>query len=423
MSPRPLRALIALIFLAHHAAAQTAQPSINPDEGRPQVHWNEARQIIGKLAFVSGKCIDVNTAGRVTFINFDTQRPARFAGVIFSENLNKFPKPPKELYTGKFVRIRGTVSTFRDAPQIVITSPDQIEILATLPPSALGAKSTPSPRPQTKPGEVVVAAYNILNLFDEYDDPYRDDEGTPPKPREQMQHVAQSIEALNADVIALEEVENRDYLQRFVDVFLPDLGYDNVVLFEGNDNRGIDVALISRLPVGEVRSRRHLRFPGHDGAPARFNRDILSVTIEPEGGQPFEMWCVHLKSNSGGREESEPIRLAEARELRRLLDKSLAANPQARIIVTGDFNDTPGTPTMKTILGQGSTALWSPASDLPGQPPMTYNTGEFKSMIDFMLCSPAMKARYVKGSFNVPQGSIETTGSDHNPIVATFSVN
>jgi endonuclease/exonuclease/phosphatase family metal-dependent hydrolase len=381
--------------MASQARAQSSPP-INPDEGRPQVHWNEARQIVGKLAFVSGKCIDVNTAGRVTFINFDTQRPARFAGVIFTENLNKFPKPPKALYTGKFVRIRGTVSTFRGAPQIVITSPDQIEILTTLPPSTLGAESTPTPRRQIKPGQIVVAAYNVLNLFDDHDDPYRDDEGTPPKPREQMQHVAQSIEALNADVIALEEVENRDYLQRFVDVFLPDLGYDNVVLFEGNDLRGIDVALISRLPIGEV----------HDGAPARFNRDVLAVTIEPDGGQPFEMWCVHLKSNSGGREEAEPIRLAEARELRRLLDKAFAANPQARIIVTGDFNDTPGTPTLNTIIGQGSTALWSPASDLPGQPPMTYNTGDFKSMIDFMLCSPAMKARYVNGSFSVPQGSI-----------------
>jgi endonuclease/exonuclease/phosphatase family metal-dependent hydrolase len=366
----------------------------------------------------------VNTAGRITFINFDAQRPARFAGVIFSENLAKFPRPPKELYEGKIVRIRGTVSTFRDQPQIIITSPDQLEVLDRLPPSTLaGGRAAPAPRRPVKPGQIVVGAYNVLNLFDEYDDPYRADEGTPAKPRSELQHLAQSIAALNADVIALEEVENRDYLQRFVDVFLPDLGYEQVVLFEGNDTRGIDVALISRVPIGEVRSRRHLRFPGHDGAAARFNRDVLAVTIEPDGGQPFEMWCVHLKSNSGGREEAEPIRLAEARAVRALLDRALAADPEARIIVAGDFNDTPGTPTLTTIVGQGSTALWSAADDLPGDPPDTYNAGDFKSMIDFMLCSPAMKQRYVKGSFNVPQGSVETTGSDHNPIVATFSVN
>ena len=54
---------------------------------------------------------------------------------------------------------------------------------------------------------------------------------------------------------------------------------------------------------------------------------------------------------------------------------------------------------------------------------LTYNKGEFKSIIDFMLVSPALRQRYIKGSFRVPQGSIETTGSDHNPIVATFQTN
>jgi hypothetical protein len=34
-----------------------------------------------------------------------------------------------------------------------------------------------------------------------------------------------------------------------------------------------------------------------------------------------------------------------------------------------------------------------------------------------------MRSRYIKGTFNVPQGSIEATGSDHNPIVAAFKMN
>jgi exonuclease III len=68
-------------------------------------------------------------------------------------------------------------------------------------------------------------------------------------------------------------------------------------------------------------------------------------------------------------------------------------------------------------------AMWSAHTDLDNPKIDTYNTGEFKSMIDYMLCSPAMHQRYVKGSFRVPQGSIETTGSDHNPIVATFQTN
>jgi endonuclease/exonuclease/phosphatase family metal-dependent hydrolase len=401
------------------ALTTPAKGQINPDEGRPQVMWEEARQVVGKTAFVSGQVLNVSTAGRITFINFDPQRPTRFVAVIFEENLGNFPKPPKEMYAGKLVRVRGPVALFRDQPQIAVTSPEQIEILDKLP----GTTDAPQPIPRAKPGQLVIASYNSLNLFDDVDDPYHEDEGTPAKPREQMMRWAQSIESLNADVIALEEVENRGYLQRFVDVFLPDLGYKEVVLFEGNDGRGIDVALISRVPIGQVRSNRHLDFAGEDGVMQHFQRDLLQVTVQPEGGEPIEIWVVHLKSKRGDDPASEVTRVAEATEIRRQLDERLKADAEARIIVTGDFNDLPESKTIQTIIGGGPTAMWSAHTDLANPDVDTYNTGEHKSMIDFMLCSPAMHQRYVKDSFRVPQGSIETTGSDHNPIVATFQTN
>jgi endonuclease/exonuclease/phosphatase family metal-dependent hydrolase len=358
----------------------------------------------------------------MTFINFDEQRPVRFAGVIRNESLTNFPKPPAEMYNGKIVRIRGQVSVFRDQPQIMITSPEQVEVLDKLP----SKSDAPRPKPKPKPGQLTIAEYNTLNLFDDVDDPYREDEGTPAKPREQMQHLAASIESLNADVIAMEEVENRDYLQRFVDAFLPNQGYDNVVLFEGNDMRGIDVALISRVPVGPVTSHKYLRFKGPDGATQHFQRDLLSVTLEPEGGQPLEVWVVHLKSKRGGEGDNDPseaIRLAEAMEIRKLLDERLAKDPQARIIVTGDFNDTPESKSIQTVLGSGPTAMWSAISDLgPSPKVVTFNEEPFRTVIDHMLCTPAMHERYIKGSFKSPQGSVSSTGSDHNPIVATFKV-
>jgi endonuclease/exonuclease/phosphatase family metal-dependent hydrolase len=414
----PRLVLFSALVLFAAACTSPAQSPIGRDEGRPQVLWQEAGQVVGKSALVAGEVIGVPTVGTITFINFDEQRPVRFAGVIRQENLGNFPKPPAEMYNGKIVRIRGMVSMYRDQPQIIVTSPDQVEVLDVLPTTS----TIPFPMARPKPGQLTVAAYNILNLFDDVDDPYREDEATPPKPREQMQALAQSIESLGADVIALEEVENRDYLQRFVDVFLPHLGYDEVVLFEGNDMRGIDVAVVSRVPIGEVRSHRHLKFKGPDGAVQHFQRDLLSITVEPQGGPPVEVWVVHLKSKRGGNDAaSEAIRLAEAMQIRKLLDERLARDAQARIIVTGDFNDTADSKSLKTIVGSGPTAMWSAMADLgPNPRVLTYNEGDFKSIIDFMLCSPAMHQRYVTGSFRVPQGSIATTGSDHNPIVATF---
>jgi endonuclease/exonuclease/phosphatase family metal-dependent hydrolase len=415
-----VRRLFAGLFLVCLLAVRVApvRAQIDPDEGRPQVMWEEAGQIVGKTALVYGKVIGVPTVGNITFINFDEQRPVRFAGVIFEDNLANFPKPPAEMYNGQIVRIRGTVSVYRDQPQIVVTSPEQVEILDELP----GATDAPQPVQRATPGQLTVAAYNALNLFDAEDDPYREDETTPAKPREEMEHLAQSIESLNADVIAMVEVENRDYLQRFVDVFLPELGYNHVVLFEGNDMRGIDVALVSRVPIGPVRSHRHLRFTGPDGVVRWFQRDLLAVTVEPEGGQPVEIWVVHLKSKRGDDPTSEPIRLAEAAQIRRLLDEQFADDAEARIIVTGDFNDTIESPSIETIIGDGPTALWSAHADLANPDVVTYNEEPYRSMIDFMLCTPAMQQRYMKGSFRVPQGSIDTTGSDHNPIVATFRV-
>jgi endonuclease/exonuclease/phosphatase family metal-dependent hydrolase len=414
MNPRSLLAILLVLGLANRAAAQ-----IRPEEGRPQILWQDVRPLIGKAAFVSGKVINVNTAGSVTFVNFDDQRPARFTAVIFERDLTNFPIPPKEMYAGKIVQVSGTISVFKDQPQIVVTKPDQIKVLDKLPPTSVPKAAM---APKTNPGELVIAAYNILNLFDDHDDPYRSDEITLTKPREQLERLAESIRQLNADVIAVEEVENRDYLQRFVDVFLPEMGYRHVVLFEGNDNRGIDVGLISRIPVGPVESNRHVTFPGLDGSPRRFNRDVLEVTLLPEGAPPIEVWVVHLKSNAGGREEAEPIRIPEAQQVRRMLDEDLAANPDARIIITGDFNDTWDSNTMKTIVGPSECAMWSAGSESTDPALVTYNEGEFRSVIDFMLCSPAMARQFVKGSYRNPQGSVASTGSDHNPISATFRV-
>lgn len=408
-----------ILFLL--AGRVLAEPPIHPDEGLKNLRWQDARQAVGETAFISGKIIDVNTVGRVNFLNFDTKRPADFVVVVFREKLGNFPQPLKETYEGKIVRVRGVVSLFKDRPEMEVTSHDQIEILDELPPTddpeAASVKRNPSIE-----GQLVVASYNLLNLFDDEDDPYRHDEGTRAKPREELQHLAQSIAELNADVIAFQEVENRFYLERFVNVFLPELGYEHVVLFEGNDTRGIDVALISRVPVGPVRSYRHLKFTGPDGVERRFNRDLLAVTIEPPGAEPFEAWIVHLKSNSGGREFAEPVRMAEALKLRELLDQQLTGDPNARIIVLGDFNDTWESDTIQTIVGEGPHALWSATTELEGELPDTYNRGEYKSMIDFILCSPAMAKDYVKGSFRVIPGSPQSTGSDHNPVAVSFEL-
>ncbi|HEY3243216.1 MAG TPA: hypothetical protein VGM03_07680, partial [Phycisphaerae bacterium] len=53
---------------------------------------------------------------------------------------------------------------------------------------------------------------------------------------------------------------------------------------------------------------------------------------------------------------------------------------------------------------------------------VTYNKEPHRAMIDFILCSPALGARYAKGSYHITAGTVETNGTDHNPVSAAFDL-
>ena len=72
-------------------------------------------------------------------------------------------------------------------------------------------------------GVIKIASFNVLNLFDDYDDPYVENEVYPGKKTEEMKQLAATIRRLNADLVALEEVENRFFLEHFVASHLADM--------------------------------------------------------------------------------------------------------------------------------------------------------------------------------------------------------
>ncbi len=404
-----------------------------PTEGLPVARWDEAARLIGRRAVIYGKITDVGRTENIRFLNFrsrdgasgdddktkDADKNAKsaasdFTVVIFRESDSKFEKPYEELFLNKNVTIVGTVTLYRGSPQIVVGDPVQIQVVDKLPQTKIVA-----PVKITIGEELVIASYNVKNLFDNANDPYHSDEGTRAKPRSEMRHLARVIREINADVLALQEVESRGYLQQFLETMLYDMGYEHVVHFEGNDGRGIDVCLISRVPVGEVTSHRHHVFKAHDGGDQRFGRDLLRVELLPDGGDSFEVWVVHLKSNSGGKELNEPIRLGECQEVHRLIARRLKQDPDVSLILCGDFNDEFKSRTLRTILGDPP-ILRTTFDDLPESDRITYNKDPYRSMIDFILCSPAMAERMLPGSFQIRQGSEDESGSDHNPISARF---
>ena len=401
----------AWVQLGFVPSAATAQPPIDADEGLSVVSWSNADKVVGKTAVVTGKIVALGRSGRVNFLNFDATRRDVFKVVVFADHLSKFPKSLSELYHNQLVAVRGRVTLYKGVPQIEVTAPSQIRIVRSLPKSRI---VEPKSRKLSK--RVRIATFNVRNLFDDHDDPYYADETTVAKPRAELERLAGTINEIDADAIALQEVESRGYLERFNDVFLGDMSYE-VVHYSGNDGRGSGLAVLSRIPIGQVTSHRHRRFQTDDGKPTRFSRDLLCVELRHPFAPSFEVWVTHLKSKRGGAAETEPQRVAEVKEIRRIVAEKIRTNADARVLLMGDFNDTKESRPIRLLLEDPNLSAFF--DHLPANT-FTYNLDPYKDMIDFVFASRRASSGYVDGSYRVVNQSLQQSGSDHNPVVAEF---
>lgn len=298
---------------------------------------------------------------------------------------------------------------------------------------SLPLHAQPVAQPRTT---VTVAAYNIENLFDVFDDPYTADEGTKVKPREQLEQVATMIRKLNADVIAFEEIENENVLKAFITEMLGDMNYKYVAAATTNDGRGIRTAIASRLPIQSIVSYRFLDLTLEgDQRTWRFARDLMHVKLEVSKDRTLHAFVVHLKSKSsrgeGDDKQGASWRLAEATMARKIIDGILAKEPDAWILMTGDLNDTPDSPPIKQLIGDlpasatraASKGLTDLHEHLMGEDAISYLKKPYRSRIDYILTSPALAKRVVKESAKIVNSDTTlTAGSDHAPIIATFDV-
>lgn len=268
-----------------------------------------------------------------------------------------------------------------------------------------------------------VATYNVKNLFDAVDDPDHADETTPPKPVGEQLAAAASLRAVEADVVALQEVENREVLDEWVDTYLRGL-YPYRVLIEGNDPRGIDVAVLSRYPVTGVESHRDREFsvPGEERK-GRLQRDMLRVDLDVRG-HPFSVYTVHLKSHGGG-DRADRQRLGEARAMREILSEDMREYPRRDFVVMGDFNDTPESPAMQVFFA-GEEAGFHLHDVLEGRPLQERYTHPSDRpdwtprQIDYIMVPHHLRAR-VTGA-RVHRLPFSAMGSDHFIVSADVAL-
>ena len=249
--------------------------------------------------------------------------------------------------------------------------------------------------------------------------------------------IRESIKIMNPDVIALEEMGGTNALLE-LRASLQTEGqnfpfWEHVEAFDTN----IHVAVLSKLPI--VARRPHTNdFFLLDGRRFQVKRGFAEVDVQAATNFTVTLIAAHLKSRLAVPDADEAEeRLGEARVLRGLIDVRLAREPNAKLIILGDFNDTTGSATLREIIGRGKTRLFDtrPAErngdTAPAQPPYfeprdvawTYfygKTDEY-SRIDYVLLSPALKRNWLRDETYIPTIANWGTASDHRPIVAGFS--
>lgn len=272
-----------------------------------------------------------------------------------------------------------------------------------------------------------VGSYNCENFFDHKNDPYTRDETTEPKPESQLVELAKVIHAADADFLGVVETESEGALYEFTHQRLKDMNYKSVYVNHRDWGRGINNGCITRLPIDATTLYRFndLTLPD-DKRHWQFARDPVCFDLRPADGVEVQVIVVHLKSkyDSKGDKDSNHWRLAEATMLRKIVADKLARDPDARIVVCGDFNDTPDSAPIQELLRAGPTGpvLIDIMADLPADKRITYLKEPYRSTIDYILASPAMARCYVAGSAKVVEAPNELEGSDHAPVIARFAI-
>jgi endonuclease/exonuclease/phosphatase family metal-dependent hydrolase len=254
-----------------------------------------------------------------------------------------------------------------------------------------------------------------------------------------VENTARVIAEVNADLICLMEVENRDLLQQFHDGLLNRFAgaaagqpcYPYVLLFDGNDDRRIDVALLSRRPIGWLRSHIHERSEYEGRQVPTFSRDCLEVQVLLPRRKRLYVLVNHFKS-MGYSPKTDPQshrrRLGQALRVAELVDQY--ALDEQYVVVAGDLNSDPTSPSLAPLVNHPK--LYNVNLELPAAQRGTYSTG--RKQLDYLFVSAALKPHlqsvYVerRGAFAKTKWKPFPTvtsklsqGSDHGAVVADFA--
>lgn len=213
----------------------------------------------------------------------------------------------------------------------------------------------------------IVGFYNLENLFDTVNNPrINDEEFLPNSPRQynsriyfdKLSRLSDVISQMGTDInpdgfalLGVAEVENDTVLNDLVRQ--PKLKERNLKIchYDSPDARGVDVGLLYNPKYFSVLTSAplYVQLPG-GSKDAYYTRDVLYVKGLLDG-DTTHVFVNHWPSRSGGEERSRPGRFAAAQVVKDRVDSLTAVNPKAKILIMGDLNDDPISPSITKVLG------------------------------------------------------------------------
>lgn len=233
----------------------------------------------------------------------------------------------------------------------------------------------------------LVGFYNLENLYDTVDNPLKNDEEFLPGSLRQyntriyldkLGRLSDVISQLGTDInpegvalLGVAEIENDTVLTDLVN--MPKLKDRKlkIVHYDSPDKRGVDVGLLYNPKYFTVLSSAPLfvQLPG-GSKDAYYTRDILYVK-GLLGNDTIHVYVNHWPSRSGGEERSMPARAAAAKVAKDHIDSIMRINAESKVILMGDLNDDPISPSLTKVLKSKSKAsetksyeLFNPWHDL-----------------------------------------------------------
>jgi endonuclease/exonuclease/phosphatase family metal-dependent hydrolase len=212
-------------------------------------------------------------------------------------------------------------------------------------------------------------------------------------------NTARVINDVDADILGIVEAEDRPALLRFSEDVIGDaIGgkpYAHAMLIDGNDDRGIDVAVYTREGFDIVSMSSHV--DDDDTIGKIFSRDCAVYEIKTPSNRKVHVLVNHFKSKGfGSFAASDEKRRRQAAQVRKIYDGLRGSNEL--VAVLGDLNDSPGSQPLAPLLANSDLKDVSEHANFEDDGrPGTFGNGTAGQKIDYILLSPALFAAVDRG--------------------------